>query len=169
MKVITSLLVLVVTSVVMLGVIEVGRADPPSPVQLAQATPAAGSAVTVPPFEPSSGSAAAPAEGSGSAMTPAPTASSPPPLLTPQAEDIGVLTKLWKNGSFFTLAVIGAYLGLAAWSKLDKKHAWYAATAAGALMFTIEGIRKGDTPTAQGMATMALGLGGVLIKGPGHT
>ncbi len=108
------------------------------------------------------------AVGSGSAVTPAPAAIAPPAVLTPQADDIGVLAKLWKNGAFIALGVIALYLGLTVWSKVDKKHAWYAATAAGALVIVIEGIRKGDTPTATSLVVVIAPLAGVLIKGPGQ-
>lgn len=51
MKVLTSLLALVIGAVIMLGVIEVGRADTPAPLRLAQVAEGSGSAVTIPPFE----------------------------------------------------------------------------------------------------------------------
>lgn len=130
-----------------------------------------GSAVTIPAFVDAgiaSDPAVAPDAQQGSAVTPPVASPAPAPAtLTPQAEDIGVLTKLWKNGAFFALGVVAVYLGLTVWSKLDKKHAWYAATAAGALVITIEGIRKGDTPTAMSLVAVVGPLAGVLIKGPG--
>lgn len=145
-KIAITVLCLALGSTTMLGVVELARADP-----------APGVTVIAPMSE-------------GSAATPvAPTATPPPAILTPTVDDIGVVTKLWKGGAFFALGVVALYLGLAVWSKLDKKHAWYAATAAGALALTIEGIRKGDSPTAMSLVAVVGPLAGVLIKGPGHS
>ena len=179
MKIVTSLLFLVIGAVVMFGAIEVGSADTPLPAELA--TPGADTAEH--PYRPlvaqaETGSsrgpitipaADTPATDTPTVAAPAPTSSSPPPVLTPQAEDIGVLTKLWKNGAFFSLACVGLYLGLVVWSKVDRKRAWYAATIAGGMALIIEGIRKGDTPTATSLFATFGPLTGVLIKGPGHS
>ena len=130
---------------------------------LAQAPLDAGPAVVIQPMEAGSGS--------GSAVAVTPTASTPAPapaVLTPQAEDISVLTKLWKNGAFFAMGIIAVYVGLVAWSKLDKKHAFYAATGAAGLAVLVEAIRKGDAPTATAVFATLTTTVGVMIAGPGH-
>lgn len=125
-----------------------------------------GSAVTIPPFE-GSGSAAPAAEGSGSAVAaPAPVATAP--ATDPQLSDVSLATKLWKNKSFLGLAILAVYLGLFVWGKLDKKRAFYAATALGGVVILVDSIRAGNTPNLDAI-THALGPTiGLLIAGPNH-
>lgn len=101
--------------------------------------------------------------GSGSALA------DPAPVVTIQPADIGVATKLYKNGSFFALGIMVVFVGLSIWSKLDKKHAFYAATALGGLALLVESIRRGDTPNATSVMTMLMTTAGIMIAGPGHT
>lgn len=113
--------------------------------------------------------ATTPDAGSAAVATPAPATAAPAPaVLTPQVEDISVLTKLWKNGAFFSLGIIAVYLGLVAWSKVDKKHAFYAATGAAGLVVLVEAIRKGDAPTMTAVMSTLTTTVGVLVAGPGH-
>jgi hypothetical protein len=111
MKIVTSLLFLVVGAVTMLGFIEAGRADTPTPVQLAQAG-SSSSAVTVPPFEPPS--SAAPAD-AGSAATPAPAAKPADQLPNPVDDP---------------LAAIETF-------KAQKKQGWAAGILAAVVMLTM--------------------------------
>ena len=162
MKLVTSLLALVVGAVVMLGIIEVGRADTPSPVQIAQAGSATGSAVTMPPSDPPK---EAPATETSTA-TPPPTAA--PADTTPKLEDASLVTKLWKSGSFLAVGILAVYFGLFAWAKFDKKHAFYVTSALAAVVVLVDAIRKGDTPTVSTVLASVTTLAGVLLKGPGH-
>jgi sterol desaturase/sphingolipid hydroxylase (fatty acid hydroxylase superfamily) len=98
----------------------------------------------------------------GSAVAAAPTAAPAPPQLS----DIPVVEKLWKSGAFLALGVLALYLGLTIWSKLDKKHAFYIATALGGVGLLVDAIRKGDTPTASALMTMLMTTGGIMVKGP---
>lgn len=132
---------------------------------LVDAGPGSGSAATLTtPATPAA------TEGSGSATAPAPVTAAPAPaVITPTPEDIGLLAKLWKNGAFFSIGIIAVYVGLVAWSKLDKKHAFYAATGAAGLVGLIEAIRKGDAPTLTAVLWTLTTTIGVLVAGPGHT
>ena len=147
-KIALAIVGLVVGAAVMLTVVEVARAQPGS-AEIADA-----GVKTVEPFV-----------GSGSAATPAPAAA---PLTdpTPKIEDVSLMTKLWKSGAFFAFGIMALYVGLFAWSKLDKKRAFYAATALGGVALLVESIRAGNTPN---VATMVSVLGttiGILITGP---
>lgn len=113
-------------------------------------------------------------EGSGSALLDAGSASAPvdpAPVVTvsPAASDVSVMTKLYKNGSFFGLGIMALFVGLSLWSRLDKKRAFYAATAMGGLAVLVESIRRGDTPSATMAFSAVLPTVGIMIAGPGHT
>lgn len=106
---------------------------------------------------------------SGSAVAASATATSSPTTPAPlQLSDLSVAEKLWKSGAFFSLAILVVYLGLTIWSKLDKKHAFYIATAIGGVGLLVDSIRKGDTPTASALMTILMTTGGIMVKGPGH-
>lgn len=113
--------------------------------------------------------------GSGSATaisSPATAAPATPATATPQApqaSDVGVVTKLWKNGSFFGVGILALYLALFVWWKVDKKRAFYSATALGGVMVLVESIRRGDTPSATMALSTVLPTIGILITGPNHT
>lgn len=104
------------------------------------------------------------AEAAGSAaVEPAPVA---PVDLAPDVADLGVMTKLWKSGSFFAFGIMALYLGLFVWSKLDKKRAFYIATGLGAVVVLVEAIRRGETPNAATIASTLTAAIGILIAGP---
>lgn len=113
-----------------------------------------------------SGSAAPVADAAPPAA--APSTPAPATAPAPQASDVGVMTKLYKNGAFFALGVMGVFIGLSIWSKLDKKRAFYIATALGGVGLLVESIRRGDTPNATSIMTMLMTTAGIMIAGPGH-
>lgn len=136
----------------------VAQADVPSdagPATEAASAPSSTAAADAP--------AAAPAAATSSPTTAPATASS-----APQASDVGMMTKLYKNGAFFALGIMGLFIGLSIWSKLDKKHAFYIATALGGVGLLVESIRKGDTPNATSVMMMLLPTVGIMMRGPGH-
>lgn len=108
------------------------------------------------------------ADGSGSAVAAEAGSAAPAATPTPQPSDVGVMTKLYKSGSFFALGIMAVFLGLSVASKLDKKHAFYIATGLGGLALLVESIRKGDTPNATSVVEMLTTTVGIMIAGPGH-
>lgn len=111
-------------------------------------------------------------EGSGSAVAPAPapatTTPATAPSTDPQLADVSLVGKLWKNKSFLGLAVLAAYLALFVWAKVDKKRAFYSATALAGVVILVDSIRQGNTPNLDAI-THALGPTiGLLIAGPNH-
>lgn len=94
--------------------------------------------------------------------------SSPTTAAAPQASDVGVMTKLWKSGSFFALGIMVVFVGLSIWSKLDKKHAFYIATGLASVGLMVESIRNGNTPNATSVVQMLIATFGIMIAGPGH-
>ncbi len=89
----------------------------------------------------------------------------PPP---PQASDVAVATKLYRAGDFFGIGILVVYLALFAWAKLDKKRAFYAATALGGIGILVESVRRGDTPSAVMVTSTLAPTVGLLIAGPNH-
>jgi hypothetical protein len=98
-------------------------------------------------------------------------AADPAPAVTvhPEPADIGVATKLYRNGSFFGLGIMVLFVGLVVAGKVDKKRAFYYATAAGGLAVLVESIRRGDTPSATMAFSTVMPTVGIMIAGPGHT
>jgi lipid-A-disaccharide synthase-like uncharacterized protein len=78
------------------------------------------------------------------------------------------MTKLYKSGSFFALGIMVLFVALSVASKLDKKHAFYIATALGGVVLLVDSARKGDTPNTATVMTMLMTTVGIMIKGPGH-
>lgn len=99
--------------------------------------------------------------------TPSPTTAPSAPVEL-QASDVGLVTKLYKNGAFFGLGIMALFLGLTIWSKVDKKHAFYAATLLGGVGLLVESIRRGDTPNAMMLYSTLTPTIGILIAGPNH-
>lgn len=132
-------------------------------------------AVTVEPFTPAvgsaeaAGSAVAPAAGSGAVTVNAESGSTvnvTPAATVEQPEQLGILTRLWRNGVIFAFGIVGAYLGLSVWAKVDKKRAFYASQALGGLTLLVDSIPRAATPNATTIAVMLLPMIGILVTGP---
>lgn len=184
-KVALALVGLVVGAVVMSTVVEVGRAEPRSGAVDAQiernAKAIEANRVLIAQAEADAGVGSAPASaethsvtlpapdagsGSGSGSSIAAPSTTPAPATEPQLADVSLIVKLWKGGQFFLFGIMALYLGLFVWAKVDKKRAFYATAALGAVGLLVAAIRAGDTPTAGQAINVAGGLLAILIKGP---